>query len=564
MLTRLAIQDVVLIDTLALDFASGLSVFTGETGSGKSILLDALGLALGGRSDAGLVRAGAKQAIVTAEFALPDHHAALKLVEEHGLVTEDSLILRRIVSADGKSRAFVNEQPTSVGMLRKLGDLLLEIHGQFETMGLLDPATHRGLLDAFAQSGTLLSATSEAFHKWREAEESLHQALTTREALQNEEEYLATSLQELDDLAPQSGEAEKLQGQRQTLQHRARIADALQTASHCLDSDKGVIVQLTQAGKALARITELSPSVAEPLAIIDRLAEDASDVSHRLGRLLTALDSASVPLEKIEERLFALRSAARKYNTEIERLTEKRDDFAAKLKGLQRASDDIAAKQKQLAAAREAYVKTSAKLSAKRAEAAAALTTAMAKELPPLKLDRARFSVQTQPLLESEWSAEGIERVIFQASTNPGSPPGPLHKIASGGELARFTLALKVVLAKADPVPTLVFDEVDAGIGGATAAAVGERLARLGQNLQVLVVTHSPQVAALGRQHLRVRKQEKGKRPTTIVEPLTHDERREEIARMLAGTQVTDAARQAADSLMEGVEIVPTLPKRRA
>jgi DNA repair protein RecN (Recombination protein N) len=565
MLQRLTINDVVLIDKLAVELGAGLNVFTGETGAGKSIVLDALGLALGGRSEAGLIRAGAAQASVTAEFSLPREHGVFEFAAEQGLSAESPLILRRVIAKDGKSRAFVNDQPVGVGLLKQFGERLLEIHGQFESHGLLNPATHRGLLDAYANASGLKQKTAAAFAAWKHADEKQRSAAEQRERAQAEEDFLRAAVRELDDLAPIVDEATKLAERRTNLQHREKIMDALQAAQQALDGERGAISGLTLAGKAVARIADKAAGLQELLAAIDRASNEAAEASSQLDRFLITIDDEPEALQRIEERLFALRACARKHNVPVEGLADLRRDLAARLALLGDVGDALAALAKAASAARHAYVKLAQELSAKRKQSAEQLARAVMRELPPLKLERAQFKIDLTALEEAQWSSEGIDRIAFLASTNPGTPAGPLQKIASGGELARFMLALKVVLAASDPVPTLVFDEVDAGIGGAVASAVGERLARLAQNVQILVVTHSPQVAARGAHHLRVMKQMKARQAITGVELLDARERQEEIARMLAGTQVTDAARKAALSLLEDfVGPIKKKPPKRA
>jgi DNA repair protein RecN (Recombination protein N) len=564
MLERLVINDVVLIDKLGVSLARGLNVFTGETGAGKSIVLDALGLALGGRSEVGLIRAGAMQASVAAEFSLPEKHGAFALAEEQGLSAEHPLILRRVIGKDGKSRAFINDQPVSIGLLRQFGELLLEIHGQFETHGLLDPATHRGLLDAFAGNGPLAQKTASAFAAWKAADNAQRNATSTRERAQAEEDFLRASVAELDELAPEAGETEKLAARRTHLQHREKILEALQTAQQNLDGDRGANAALAQAGKAVARVADKAVGLQDLLNAIDRAANETAEASAQLDKFLADIDAKPDALQRIEERLFALRACARKHGVPAEQLADLRQDLAAKLGLLTDKGDQLAALAKEAAQAKHAYEKLAGELSAKRKQAAEQLAKAVTKELPPLKLERAQFEIDVAPLPEDQWSAAGMDRITFLAATNPGMAAGLLQKIASGGELARFMLALKVVLAAADPVPTLVFDEVDAGIGGAVASAVGERLARLAEHVQILVVTHSPQVAARGAHHLRVTKQTKAKQAITAVETLDAKARQEEIARMLAGTQVTDAARKAALSLMEDFTGPAKKPVRRA
>ncbi|MDX2028261.1 MAG: DNA repair protein RecN [Alphaproteobacteria bacterium] len=565
MLTRLVIHDVVLIDKLALQLAPGLNVFTGETGAGKSILLDALGLALGERSDASLIRAGAAQASVTAEFELPKDHGAFDLAEEQGLSADNPLILRRVIGKDGKSRAFINDQPVSIGLLKQFGACLLEIHGQFETHGLLNPSSHRGLLDAFASLSPPKQKTAAAHTAWKVAEDKQRTAQTDRSRAQAEEDFLRSAVAELDELAPEAGEDAKLAERRTNLQHREKIAEALQLAEQSLNSERGASTALAQAGKAVARVADKAAGLQDLLAAIDRAAQESAEAAQQLNRILSSLDAEPDALQRIEERLFALRAVARKHNVPVDGLADLRRDLAARLALLGDQSDQLAALAKQAAEARHTYIRCAEDLGAKRRSAATQLEKAIMKELPPLKLERAQFKIDVTPLPEEQWSAEGMERVSFLAATNPGAAAGPLQRIASGGELARFMLALKVVVAASDPVPVLVFDEVDSGIGGATASAVGDRLARLAEHVQILVVTHSPQVAARGANHLRVSKQSKAKQTVTSVETLDAEARREEIARMLAGTQVTDAARQAALSLMEDAEdIAIKKPAKRA
>lgn len=552
MLSRLVIQDVVLIDKLELSFAKGLNVFTGETGAGKSIVMDALGLALGARSDTGLIRGGAAQASVFAEFTSLPPAVLAALAGENGLEIDEPVLLRRVVARDGKSRAFINDQPISVGLLKRIGEELLEIHGQFETHGLLNTATHRGMLDAFGGYGDLKRKVAEAYAVWQKASADHAKAVAERERAKAEEDFLRASVAELDELMPEKGECEKLAERRTSLQHREKIFEALQSAALSLDGERGAVPSLTAAGKALARVADKAAGLKELLDQIDRVSHEASEASLQLARFAQDIDAEPDALQRIEERLFALRAVARKHGVEAEALTEAHQDLRARLGLLSGQGDQVAVLAKAALAAKHAYGKLAGELSSKRKKAAGELMKRVGRELPPLKLERARFVADVVDLPEDGWSAEGMDRVSFLASTNPGALAGPLQKVASGGELSRFMLALKVVLAAADPVPVLVFDEVDAGIGGATASAVGERLARLAKDVQILVVTHSPQVAALGTHHVRVLKETKAKQAMTMAEALDRLARIEEIARMLAGTEVTDAARKAAVSLIGG------------
>ena len=554
MLAALAIRDVVLIERLDLAFGPGLTALTGETGAGKSILLDSLGLALGSRAEAGMVRAGQAQASVTAAFVPPPGHPAFEILREQGIEAEEELVLRRVVQADGRSRAFVNDQPVGVALLRRLGATLVEVQGQHDQVGLADPASHGGLLDAFGALEPRRAATAEAWSAWRGATRRLAEAREAIAAARREEEWLRHAVAELQDLAPEEGEEERLAAERQRLQQGERRAEAIAAAiAELSPRDRRATSParaLREAARALERLPppneEAQPALAALVAAQDALAEAES----ALSRLLAEGGPDPRRLEQVEERLFALRGAARKHSVAVAELPALAANLRARLEALDAGAGRVAALEREEAAARAAYLAAAGALTEARREAAARLEKAVAKELPPLRLDRARLVIDIAAREEAAWGPDGRDRVTFLVSTNPGQPPGPLAKIASGGELSRLMLALKVVLARGSPVPTLVFDEVDAGIGGATAAAVGERLARVAERLQVLVVTHSPQVAARGAAHLRVAKQVRGGRAETRVETLTDQERREEIARMLAGERVTDAARAAAESLL--------------
>ena len=551
MLTRLVIQDVVLIDRLVLDFAPGLNVLTGETGAGKSIVLDALGLALGARADTGLVREGTAQATVAAEFELQDAALLADIAAEQDLDLSAQLILRRSLSADGKSRAYVNDQPIGVTLLKRIGDRLLEIHGQFETYGLLNARTHRGILDNFAGLMPLQHQTANAYAGWQQAKTEHDYAMALRRQAEAEADFLRAAAAELEKLAPEAGEIEQLTVQRTSLQHRERLLEALQSTDTLLQGDQGALTQLTQAARSVGKMADKVASLNDLLAALDRATDAASEAAQATEKLLSDLTQSDDSLQSIEDRLFTLRAVARKHGVQPEALPQLRADFAKQLALLGDQGDQLTKLAQQVTQTRQTYVALAKNLSANRHKAAEYLAKQVMKELPPLKLERAKFMVAVEPQPEAQWNAEGMDKVSFMAATNPGAAAGPINKVASGGELSRFMLALKVVLAQSDPVPTLVFDEVDAGIGGATAAAVGDRLARLGDQVQVLVVTHSPQVAARGSHHLQVHKQDKTKRPTTIVRLLETDERIDEIARMIAGTEVTPAARAAAEELLD-------------
>jgi DNA repair protein RecN (Recombination protein N) len=556
MLASLAIRDVVLIERLDLSFGHGLTVLTGETGAGKSILLDSLGLACGLRAEAGMVRGGQPQCSVAAGFIPPEGHPALAILAEQDMEAEETLVLRRVVQADGRSRAFVNGQPVSVGLLRRLAATLVEVQGQHDQVGLADPATHAGLLDAFGGLEPRRTAAATAWRGWRDSEKALAAAREAIAAAQRDEDFLRHAVEELSGLSPEEGEEEELSKERQRLQQSERRGESIANAlAELQPRDRrrgGPADALRSAARALER---LPPPNDDAQAIVTMLgtAQDAvAEAETLLQRLLQDGGPDPRRLEQLEDRLFGLRAAARKHGVAVVELPVLLASLKDRLGALDAGTGKVAQLEQAARAARQAFLTAGEALSAARREAAVRLEKALAKELPPLKLDRARFVVEVAPREEGAWAADGMDRVTFLVSTNPGQTPGQLQKIASGGELSRLMLALKVVLARGSPVPTLIFDEVDAGIGGATAAAVGERLERVAERLQVLVVTHSPQVAARGAQQLRVAKQVKGDRATTVVDPLDKRERREEIARMLAGERVTDAARAAADSLLTG------------
>jgi DNA repair protein RecN (Recombination protein N) len=548
MLLGLTIRDVVLIDRLTLALRPGLCVLTGETGAGKSILLDALGLALGRRADAGLVRAGAKEAAVSAEFAVGQNHPAHAVLREAGHDGAcETIVLRRLLSADGRSRAFVNDEPSSVGLLRELGDCLVEIQGQFEQRGLLDPANHRMILDAFAEYP---SSLPQAWHDWRAARQREEEAVRLAAASREEEELLRHHLDELEALAPEEDEEDRLAARRSLLQNAERLAETLTEATGELGSAQAA---LARVARRLERARERAQGFLDaPLATAERAAAETTEALAVLEAAARGLDLDPRELEKLEERLFALRALARKHQVPVAELPELRTRMAARLAAIEEGAESLEHLARAAAEARSRFVAAAEAVTRAREQAARRLDAGVMAELAPLRLDKARFRTVLTPLDEAEWSEHGCERVHFEIATVPGAPFGPLARIASGGELSRFMLALKLVLAGTSSVPTLIFDEVDSGIGGAVAAAVGDRLQRLGTSLQVLVVTHSPQVAARGAHHWRVAKHLAQSATVTRVEELDPDTRQEEIARMLSGRIVTAEARAAAASLIAG------------
>jgi len=550
-LTSLSIRDIVLIEHLDLELEDGLCVLTGETGAGKSILLDSLGLVLGGRADRGLVREGAKQGTVSAAFLLAKAERVKNLLDDHGIDCDDLLLLRRTLGQDGRSRAFINDQPVGTALLKRLGTMLVEVHGQHDQQGLLDPSTQRALVDAYGKLGPLCSKVKGAFADWSEAERALQAIEEEVAKAATDVDYWRHILGELDELGAETGEEDRLAEARSRLMNREKLIEAVDDAMSALVGDNALEGRLSKAQRGIERMIETAGDVLEPAAAaLDRLRVEMDEATSVLQQAAHELAAGDESLEEIEERLFALRAAARKHKLQVDDLPAFREQIAGKLARIDASDEHVATAKAAALAARENFSTLAAKLTAGRSKAADALTKAVMKELPPLKLDKARFNIRLVARDEAELSENGAERVAFEVATNPGQKLGPLGKIASGGELARLMLALKVALAMTEALPSLIFDEVDSGVGGATADAIGDRLQRLGDCAQVLVVTHAPQVAARADQHLRVQKAAVRGRAMVQVSTLSSQDRREEIARMLAGAEITDAARAAADSLL--------------
>ena len=550
MLTALSIRDVVLIEALDLQFDAGLGVLTGETGAGKSILLDALGLALGARGDSGLVRHGAGQASVTASFDAPAG-ALANLLEDSGIAIEpgEPLIVRRLVKADGGSRGFVNDQPASAALLREMATHLVEVHGQHDDRGLLAPAGHRTLLDSFGRIDT--SGAARSWERLRAAEGALAAARAEIATARADRDWLEHAVAELESLAPESGEEETLADRRRTTQRAEKVADDLRAVEGHLEGSDGGLSRFRQAARVLERIAPDHPALADALAAVDRAVIEGAVAEDRLREAARALEVDPRRQEDDEARLFELRAMARKHRVQPDGLADLATELRGRLDRLDAGEEGMGALEAAMTRARETYAAEAGTLTAARTAAGDRLDAAVARELAPLKLDAARFRTGLSALGEDGWSAAGRDRVEFEISTNPGAPFAPLAKIASGGELSRFILALKVALAERGAVRTMVFDEVDRGVGGAVASAIGERLLRLSEGTQLLVVTHSPQVAARGRAHLLIAKSHDGTVTRTGVRALDEAERREEIARMLSGAQVTDEARAQAERLLE-------------
>jgi DNA repair protein RecN (Recombination protein N) len=554
MLVSLSIRNIVIIEKLDLTFDRGLGVLTGETGAGKSILLDSLGFALGNRADARLLRPGATQASVTAAFDVAPSdttgdHPAHALLAEQGIELEDLLLLRRVLTADGRSRAYVNDQAASAGLLRQLADLLIEIQGQFDQRGLMDPATHRDLLDAYGRLRPQARALRGLWRDWQDALEAREAATRRLAEAQRDEAFLRHAVEELDALDARPGEEAELAEKRNRLMHREKLVEGVNAA--LAEIDGSAEPALGRALRTLERIAATAgQGLAPALEALQRAGLEAEEALAQLNSFAGSLELDADSLEAVEERYFALQDMARKHHRAVEALPALRDELAQRLSAIDGGEAALTRLAEAAAAARRGYLEAAEDLAKKRAKAAAALDKAVMAELPPLKLERALFRTALERLDEKDWSAQGLDRIAFEVATNPGSAPGPLGRIASGGELARFLLAIKVVLASLNPERSLVFDEVDSGVGGATAHAVGERLERLARDRQVLVITHSPQVAARGAHHWQVLKRATGQRVATQVSQLSAGDRREEIARMLSGAEITEEARAAAERLI--------------
>ncbi|MEQ8297128.1 MAG: DNA repair protein RecN [Nitratireductor sp.] len=550
MLVQLSIRDIVLIEKLDIGFSDGLSVLTGETGAGKSILLDALSLALGMRGDAGLVRSGAAQGQVSAAFDVPADHPARAILRDNAMDDDGDIVLRRVQTADGRTRVFVNDRPSSVGLMRQIGRALVEIHGQHDERALVDPDAHRDLLDAFGGLGHRADAARACWRAWRSADQDLARHRARVEAAAREADYLRASVDELNKLDPMPGEEEELAGRRATMMRAEKIASEISDAQEVFSGPASPVPQLASLLRRLERKAGEAPGLLEEtIKALDEALIALDSVQSGIDAAMRATEFDPKQLEDAEERLFALRAAARKHNVAVEGLAELRDGMAADLADLDAGEERLAELEKAALVARQDYDRAAAALSADRHAAAAMLSAAVMDELPALKLDRAEFIVQIDSEPDDR-REDGIDQVEFWVRTNPGSRPGPMVKIASGGELSRFLLALKVALADRGSAPTLVFDEIDTGVGGAVADAIGKRLARLAERVQVLSVTHAPQVAARAANHFLISKTGTTESVATGVEALAEAARREEIARMLAGATITDEARAAASRLL--------------
>jgi len=552
MLHSISIRNIVLIESLTVPFATGLCVLTGETGAGKSILLDSIGLALGRRAEARLVRSGADQGSVLATFLISNNADIEELLRDQAIELEDELTLRRVIYNSGKSKAFVNGTPVSLGVLQKLGELLIEIHGQHDTRGLFNPVEHRRLVDAFGRHEKLTKKTSHHYKAWRAAAEEYDIVKARVDKAREDEDYLRHVLAELTKLGPEEGEEEELANARTSMMQSEKIIETLKAAISALTGKNDVMNSIRNAERALDRSTAQVDDLFEPaMQALDRAGIEVVEAISAIESLSHEVQLDTQSLEETEERLFSLRDFARKYQCSADELPAYMENVARQLNELETQDECMTQLQEKMDAERRAFIEAAGILTKSRQKTAEKLAKSVQRELEPLKMGGSRFKVEVLPLKEAQWNGSGQDDVRFVVSTNPGSPFGALDKIASGGELSRFMLSLKVVLSGVNTIPTLVFDEIDTGIGGAVADAVGRRLSGLGEGVQVMCVTHQPQVASYGNHHLKIAKQVADGVTTTQVKTLEGAGRKEEIARMLAGEIITDEARAAATKLME-------------
>ncbi|MCY1325972.1 DNA repair protein RecN [compost metagenome] len=555
MLAQLSIRDIVLIERLDLAFDAGLSVLTGETGAGKSILLDSLSLALGGRGDGSLVRHGSDKGQVTAVFDVPVGHSARLMLHENGIDDDGDLIFRRVQSADGRTKAYVNDQPISVQLMRQLGQTLVEIHGQHDDRALVDIDAHRTLLDAFGGTSDEAQHVGNLYRAWKDAERGLKKHRERVEAAAREADFLRSSVEELEKLSPRDGEEDELAEKRARMMKSERIAGDINEVSEFLNGNGSPVPLIASLVRRLERKSHEAPGLLEEtVELLDGALNQLSDAQMAVERALRNTEFDPKELERVEERLFALRGASRKYSVPVTELPALAVRMISDLADLDAGEERLKQLEGQVGVAKAAFDASARSLSEKRQRTASALSAAVMAELPALKLERARFMVEVQSDA-TQATADGIDLVEFHVQTNPGTRPGPIMKVASGGELSRFLLALKVALADRGSAPTLVFDEIDTGVGGAVADAIGQRLKRLSGTVQVLSVTHAPQVAARAATHLLISKgpsAEKAETIATRVARMDDKARTEEIARMLAGASITEEARAAAARLLAG------------
>lgn len=552
MLQNLSIRNVVLIDKLDLNFKSGLSVLTGETGAGKSILLDSLGLVMGNRAEASLVRMGEDKLSVTAVFDTPKKESELAhILADNEIDFEDEIIIKRTLSKDGKGKFFINDQPISLKLLKEIGKYLVEIHGQFDNQGLLNPANHLSILDSYGNYAERVSQTKEAYLQYKQSKKQRIEAEEKLLKAKEEEENLRHWVKELEAVATYEGEEEELSQRRHELMNAEKIIENLSYAYNVLTQGTDVQAAIRHAQAAMDKAAaQVEGKYDEIIASLDRALIETSEAINQIESASENISMNTNELENIEARLFSLKGLARKHQVSVSELPQVLQNFKSQLDSIEYGEEEINRLAKLEQEARQKYIEVANALSLARKKAAEKLDKSVMAELPPLKMEKAKFITEINKKDESQWNDLGFDEVMFTVSTNPNSPQGTINKIASGGELSRFMLALKVNLAQSSSVGTMIFDEVDAGVGGATAQAVGERLARLAKQVQVMVVTHSPQVASRGDNHFKVEKHTENNITTTTVRELNKEERKEEIARMLAGDIITQEARAAADVLI--------------
>ena len=550
MLLSLSIRNVVLIDYLNINFENGLVVLSGETGSGKSILLDALGLAIGARADADLVRYNSKLITVIAEFQMPNNGLIEKLLNDHGIQMDSTLLLKRTVSIEGRSRAFINDQPVNIAFLKRIGELLVEIHGQLETHGLLDPINHRKILDDYGNYPELLESVSRSFKKWKDAQTLYQSKVEEFNKVKKEEEFVRFSVDELVEINPRENDEQLLSDKRSLLMNAGNLImvtkEAFEQLTNSIEPNLREVIQ-----KVMRSLEKAGGKFDQLASCLERSLLEATEAISEIELLSEQLSSRPDDLEKTEERLFRLRALARKHQVPVSELPELLLRLEKQLATLIDGESNLKIMEEEIIGLKNTYKSDCENLTLTRSKVSSELDDLVSLELHPLKLEAARFVTQLIELPESDWNEYGVESISFKVQTNPNTELGPLNKIASGGELARIMLALKVILADSIKIPTIIFDEVDAGIGGAAAAAVGDRLEKLGINTQVLVITHSPQVASRGNNHFRIIKESDKDGNRIILSPLTSISRTEEIARMLSGSEITDEARAAALKLIK-------------
>lgn len=554
MLVSLSIKNIVLIDQLDIPFNKGTTVLTGETGAGKSIILDALGLLLGNRADSRLLRNGAEKGSVSGEFDISKKPRLRKLLQAYDIdAVENSALIRRVMTNDGKSRAYINDVSVGINLLQEISSHLVEIHGQHEQRGLMQPALHMKMLDEYCANSKLLADVSSAFSKLKNLEIELKHEKTKVDRIREEEDYLRHSFDELASLDPQLGEEESLANKRKIGKNRAKILEVLKSSTEGIIGENDISKKLISTSRYLERSSSNVESLFSSLIeVIDKAAFEAENAVEEIEKSILELSNEdAADIEQIEERLFNIRELARKHKKTPNELVELKIDIEKQLNSLESSDNNISKLEGDLKLSKENYIYLSKLLSEARMKAALKLEKAILSELKPLRMEGASFKVNFENLTEENWSSNGVERITFLVKTNPGNEFGPINKIASGGELSRFMLAMRVIFSSTKSVPTLIFDEIDTGTGGATADAVGKRLAILGKNHQVFTITHQAQVAAYGDHHIRVEKVNRNNSVVTNVEILLGKQKKEEVARMLAGAVITNEARAAAKKLME-------------